>query len=101
MCIRDREQNIGHALGVRAVGDGVGGVVQEGEVGHLLILDGIEEGVNGAVALAGYLKNSIGAVSYTHLGAGSFPPSILNISGIHKNNHTVRCGYFYGGATQI
>lgn len=31
-------------------------------MGHLLILDGIEEGVNGAVALAGYLKNSIGVL---------------------------------------
>ncbi len=56
------KENIGHALGVGAVGDGMGGVVQEGEVGHLLILDGIEEGVNGAVSFAGYLKNSIGVL---------------------------------------
>ena len=40
----------------------MGGVVQEGEAGHLLALDGVEEGVDGAVALAGYLKDSIGVL---------------------------------------
>ena len=27
----------------------------------------------------------------------SFAPSILISPGIHKNSHTFRCGYFYGG----
>lgn len=24
-----------------------------------------------------------------------FAPSMLNSPGFHKNNHTIRCGYFY------
>ena len=31
----------------------------------------------------------------------SFAPSIWKIPVFHKNNHTVRCGYFYGGTNQI
>ena len=53
------EQDVGHALGVGAVGDGVGLVIQEGEVGHLLVLDGVEEGVDGAIALAGDLEDRV------------------------------------------
>ena len=56
------KEDIGHALGVGAVGDGVGGVVQEGEAGHFLALDGVEEGVDGAVALTGYLEDGVGVL---------------------------------------
>ena len=43
--------DIGHGHGVGAVGDGVGLVVRKGELVHLLAVDGVEEGVDGAVAL--------------------------------------------------
>ena len=33
-------------------------------------------------------------------GTNSLHPSILKFSGIHKNNHTYQCGYFYGGWLQ-
>ena len=44
--------DIGHGHGVGALGDGVGLVVHEGQLVHLLAVDGVEEGVDGAVALA-------------------------------------------------
>ena len=44
------EVDVGHSLGVRALLDGVLLVVDEGEAVHLLAVDSVEEGVNGAVA---------------------------------------------------
>ena len=56
------EEDVGHALGVGAIGDGVGGVVQEGETGHFLPFNGVEEGVDGAVSVTRDLKDGVGVL---------------------------------------
>ena len=54
------EVDVGHSLGVRALLDGVLLVVDEGEAVHLLAVDSVEEGVNGAVAGALNLEHGVG-----------------------------------------
>ena len=52
--------DIGYRHRVGAVGNGMLLIVDEGKAVHLLAMDGIEEGVDGAVALSGDLKNGVG-----------------------------------------
>ena len=52
--------DVGHGLGVGALLDGVLAVVDKGKAIHLLAVDGVEEGVDGAVAGALHLEHGVG-----------------------------------------
>ncbi len=65
--VRNTEVDVGHSLGVRAGVDGVFHVVHEGVAIQVLPMDGVEEGVDGAVALAG---DGDGALALATEGAG-------------------------------
>ena len=52
--------DIGHGHGIRALGNGVLFIVHKGEAVHFLAVNGVEEGVDGAVAFPGDLKNGVG-----------------------------------------
>ena len=53
------ELDIGHGHGVGAGLNGVLLVIHEGEAVHFLAVNGVEEGVDGAVALAADLKDGL------------------------------------------
>ena len=75
-----------HGLGIGAHADGVGLVVHEGEPVHLLAVDGVEESVDGAVALAGHLEGGVGVAQR----AAELVERFLNASFLTGTRHEMR-----------
>ena len=74
--------DVGHGLGVGALLDGVFAVVDKGKAIHLLAVDGVEEGVDGAVAGALDLEGGVGVpegAGEGDVGVGRKSPAPLSL----------------------